>query len=46
MSRAADRAAAWVLTGPVGRVVAFMADLGGAWLGWAASKASTKLRGS
>ena len=32
---AADRAAAWLLTGPVGRVVAFAGDLGAA-LGGAA----------
>ena len=42
MSRAADRAAAWVLTGPLGRLGAFAGDLGAAWLKWAA----TKLRSS
>ena len=33
---------AWVLTGPVGRVAAFVADLVVAWVRWA----GTKLRGS
>jgi hypothetical protein len=42
MTSARDRAAAWFLTGPLGRVVAFVGDLGAAWLRWAASK----LRGS
>ena len=28
---AAERFAAWILTGPVGRVVAFFADLGVYW---------------
>jgi hypothetical protein len=42
MTSVRDRALAWVLTGPVGRVVAFVADLAAAWRGWAASK----LRGS
>jgi hypothetical protein len=27
-----------VLTGPIGRVLAFVGDLGAAWLGWAANK--------
>jgi hypothetical protein len=35
---ARDRAAAWVLTGPVGRLAAFAGDLGAAWLRWAAGK--------
>jgi hypothetical protein len=30
-----DRLAAWLLTGPVGRVVAFLGDLGAALGGWA-----------
>jgi hypothetical protein len=42
MTKPLDRAAAWVLTGPVGRVAAFVADLAVAWVRWAA----TKLRGS
>jgi hypothetical protein len=33
-----DRAFAWVLTGPLGRIVAFVGDLGAAWWRWAASK--------
>jgi hypothetical protein len=32
---ARDRVAAWLVTGPVGRVVAFFWDLGAAWLSWA-----------
>jgi hypothetical protein len=35
---ARDRLAAWVVTGPVGRVIAFVWDLGAAWLQWATSK--------
>jgi hypothetical protein len=35
-----DRALAWIVTGPVGRVVAFTWDLGAAWLGWAIGKLS------
>lgn len=30
-----DRVAAWLLTGPVGRVVAFCGDVGAALGGWA-----------
>jgi hypothetical protein len=30
-----DRLGAWLVTGPVGRVVAFVADLGAYWLRWA-----------
>ena len=30
-----DRFAAWLLTGPIGRVVAFFGDLGAALGGWA-----------
>jgi hypothetical protein len=37
-ANAFERFAAWLLTGPVGRVVAFFWDLGAAWLGWATSK--------
>jgi hypothetical protein len=33
-----DRLAAWLLTGPLGRLVAFLGDLGAAWIGWALSK--------
>jgi hypothetical protein len=29
-----DRLAAWVVTGPVGRMVAFALDLGTAWWRW------------
>jgi len=32
---AAERFAAWLLTGPIGRVVAFFGDLGAALGGWA-----------
>jgi hypothetical protein len=38
MSRATDRAGAWLLTGPLGRLAAFFGDLGAALLGWAATK--------
>ncbi|MGH2954005.1 MAG: hypothetical protein ACRDK9_08295 [Solirubrobacterales bacterium] len=41
MSRA-ERFAAWLLTGPVGRVVAFFWDLGAAWGRWALSKLSRR----
>jgi hypothetical protein len=34
-----DRALAWLVTGPVGRVFAFVLDLGAAWLGWARDRA-------
>ena len=30
-----DRVAAWLVTGPVGRVIAFVWDLSAAWLRWA-----------
>ena len=30
-----ERFAAWLLTGPIGRVVAFCWDLGAAWWRWA-----------
>ena len=33
-----DRFAAWLLTGPVGRFVAFCGDLGAAWGRWALGK--------
>jgi hypothetical protein len=29
-----DRVIAWLVTGPVGRLVAFVADLGAAWWSW------------
>jgi hypothetical protein len=37
-----DRFAAWLVTGPVGRVVAFVLDLGAAWLNWAINKLGRK----
>lgn len=43
MSRHADRLASWILTGPVGRVVAFVGDLGAASLGWAVKALSQRL---
>jgi hypothetical protein len=33
-----DRFVAWLLTGPLGRLVAFLGDLGAAWGRWALSK--------
>jgi hypothetical protein len=30
-----DRALAWLVTGPLGRAAAFVADLGAAWWRWA-----------
>jgi hypothetical protein len=30
-----DRLGAWLVTGPVGRLVAFIADLAAYWLRWA-----------
>jgi hypothetical protein len=30
-----DRLGAWLVTGPVGRFVAFVADLGAYWVRWA-----------
>ena len=33
-----ERFLAWLLTGPVGRFVAFFADLGAYWWGWARGK--------
>jgi len=42
MGRRRDRVAAWVLTGPVGRVVAFVGDL----IAAVAAAVSTKLRRS
>jgi hypothetical protein len=38
----ADRVAAWILTGPVGRVVAFAGDLGAALGGWALRRAGLR----
>ena len=38
----ADRLAAWVVTGPVGRVVAFLGDLGAAAGSWALNKLSRR----
>ncbi len=35
----AERFAAWILTGPVGRVVAFFADLGVYWWRWVTGRA-------
>ncbi len=35
---AAERFAAWILTGPVGRVAAFFADLGVYWWRWATGR--------
>lgn len=32
--RRRDKALAWVVTGPAGRVAAFAADLAAAWWGW------------
>jgi hypothetical protein len=32
--KATERIAAWILTGPVGRVAAFFADLGVYWWRW------------
>jgi hypothetical protein len=34
-----DRLGAWLVTGPVGRFVAFVADLGAYWLRWALRRA-------
>ena len=33
-----DRFVAWLLTGPLGRLAAFLGDLGAAWGRWAISK--------
>jgi hypothetical protein len=33
-----DRFLAWLVTGPVGRIVAFVWDLGAAWSRWAVTK--------
>jgi hypothetical protein len=38
MGSGRDRLVAWLLTGPVGRLAAFVGDLAAAWLGWALSK--------
>ncbi len=35
---APERFAAWILTGPVGRVAAFFADLGVYWWRWATGR--------
>jgi hypothetical protein len=35
-----DRAIAWLLTGPVGRLVAFAGDLVAVWWRWAVTKVS------
>jgi hypothetical protein len=43
----ADRFLAWLVTGPAGRLFAFLADLSIAWLRWAVSgigRAISKLR--
>jgi hypothetical protein len=43
----ADRFLAWLVTGPAGRLLAFVADLSIAWLRWAAASAGraiSKLR--
>jgi hypothetical protein len=37
-----DRLAAWILTGPVGRVAAFAGDLGAAIGSWALNKLSRR----
>jgi hypothetical protein len=44
---AADRFLAWLVTGPAGRLLAFLADLTFAWARWgaaAAGRAISKLR--
>ena len=38
----ADRLAAWVVTGPLGRVAAFVGDLGAAVGSWALNKLSRR----
>ena len=37
-----DRFLAWILTGPIGRVVAFFGDLFAAWGGWALRRAGVR----
>jgi hypothetical protein len=37
-----DRPLAWLLTGPIGRVVAFFGDLGAALGGWALRRAGLR----
>ena len=39
---AVDRILAWILTGPVGRVVAFFGDLGAALASWALRRVGLK----
>ena len=39
-----DRLASWLLTGPVGRIAAFIGDLGAALGGWALAKAGLRGR--
>jgi hypothetical protein len=41
--RPLDRALSWLVTGPVGRVLAFVLDLGAAWLGWARGRVGPRL---
>lgn len=38
IARGRDRALAWLLTGPLGRLAAFLGDLGAAWLRWATAR--------
>jgi hypothetical protein len=42
VSRAANHSLAWILTGPIGRVVAFLGDLGAALGNWALKRAGLK----
>ena len=35
---AVERTEAWLVTGPIGRVAAFVTDLAAAWLRWAMTK--------
>ena len=37
-----DRLVAWLVTGPVGRIVAFFWDLGAAWWRWARRRGGTE----
>jgi hypothetical protein len=41
--RPLDRALSWVVTGPVGRVLAFVLDLGAAWWSWARGRVGPRL---
>jgi len=38
IARGRDRALAWILTGPLGRLAAFFVDLGAAWWRWATAR--------